>query len=189
MKTVVIGASAGGIKLLSAFLPQIPKEFNSPIIITQHIPEDMPDNYIERINRKANLNVVEAKHLDIIKAGNIYFAPAGYHLLVESKKYLALSVDERVNYSRPSIDVLFESAAEIFMENLLGIVLTGANEDGVLGAKAILDSGGTVIVQDPTSAEVAVMPQAVLSKLESARLLRFNTNKIMDYLMDKFNSE
>jgi two-component system chemotaxis response regulator CheB len=103
--------------------------------------------------------------------GTIYLAPANYHLLVEKDKTLALTVDEAVNYSRPSIDVLFESAADVFGQGLIGVILTGANEDGSQGFKIIKETGGITVVQDPATAGVSVMPQAAVDCVEVDHLL------------------
>ena len=111
------------------------------------------------------LTVKEADEKEHLEAGIVYLAPPNYHLMVEKDKTLSLTVDERFNYSRPSIDILFESAAEVFGPQLIGVVLTGANSDGSYGLKTIKAAGGLVVVEDPATAEVKTMPQAALDML------------------------
>lgn len=182
MQLVVMGASAGGIRLFSSILPHFPADYPRPIAIAHHIPDNMPEDYVDRLNTKTALEVVEAKHFQKITPGKIYFAPAGYHLLVESKNYFALSVDHRVNFARPSIDVLFESAAEAFCQDLRGVIMSGANADGVAGAKAIIHNGGLMLVQDPRVAEVSQMPRAVLAEIRSNRLLVCDDEQLLTEL-------
>ncbi|MCK4957577.1 MAG: chemotaxis protein CheB [Candidatus Cloacimonetes bacterium] len=161
-KFMVIGVSAGGMEALSKLLPSFPKNFPLPIVIIQHLHKNCTGYYIEYYNEKCALFVKEAKHYEKIEAGNIYFAPPDYHLLIEENKTLSLTIDEKVNYSRPSIDVLFESAAEVFQEKLIGIILTGANSDGTEGMKIIKQNGGLTIAQNPLEAEFPIMPQSAI---------------------------
>lgn len=182
MKLVVIGASTGGVELLSWLVSQLPANLKYPILIVQHIPTDMPDSYINTIAKGSRVSVKEAYHLEHIKPGTVYFAPADYHLMVESKDLLALSVDDKVNYARPSIDVLFYSAAEVYKQNCVGIVLTGANSDGAAGALAIQEYGGEVLVQDPKTAQIGVMPKAVKEKLDLPTDKCLTPQQIADYL-------
>ncbi|MBA2485730.1 MAG: chemotaxis protein CheB, partial [Nitrospira sp.] len=118
---------------------------------------------------QCRLTVKEAKHKEPIVSGTIYFAPPDYHLLVESDRHLSLSSEEPVHYSRPSIDVLFESAADAYGRALLAIILTGTNEDGAHGVRAVCDAGGMALVQTPESAEARVMPEAALAACAEAR--------------------
>tara|TARA_B100000989_G_scaffold298840_1_gene290378 strand:+ start:45467 stop:46054 length:588 start_codon:yes stop_codon:yes gene_type:complete len=159
---ILIGTSAGGMKALEAILPQIPQDFPIPIVIVQHMGPDS-DNYLASLlNEKCQVNVTEAQDGEKILSGTAYLAPGGYHLLIENDKTLSLCVGEKINYSRPSIDVLFSSASDVFGEKTLAIILTGANKDGTEGAIHIREDGGTVIAQDPATAEVPTMPQAVV---------------------------
>lgn len=162
-EAVVIGVSAGGIEALKVILRALPKSFPLPVAIVQHRNE-CPDGFLaEYLNRTSEIAVSEAEDKEPLCAGHVYLAPAGYHLLIESDRSFSLSVDARVNYSCPSIDVLFESAADVFAGSLIGIVLTGANADGAQGLKAIKIRGGLAIVQDPETAQVAAMPHAALA--------------------------
>ncbi|MEW6136551.1 MAG: chemotaxis protein CheB, partial [Bacteroidota bacterium] len=158
IKAVVIGTSAGGMEALSKLLPAVPSNFKAPILIVQHIAPTS-DNFLARhLDSLSQIKVKEANEKEKIKPAIAYVAPPNYHLLVEDDLTLSLTVDEKVNYSRPSIDVLFESAAYAFKGKVIAVVLTGANQDGAAGAALIKKMGGIVIVQDPKTAQVPVMP-------------------------------
>ncbi len=159
---IVIGASAGGLEALTVILPPIPASFKVPIIIVQHMHAHTKSLLTELLANKCNLRVREAEDKDDLETGTVYFSPPNYHLLIENDRALSLSTDERVNYSRPSIDVLFESAAEVYMERLVGLILTGANSDGSAGLKKIKDMGGLAVVQDPATANIATMPKSAI---------------------------
>jgi two-component system chemotaxis response regulator CheB len=160
---VAIGASAGGVQALSVLLPALPAKAAVAVFIVLHLPRDRPSILAEVFSRKCLLDVREAQDKEPVIAGTVYFAPANYHLLLDHGPQLALSVDDLVHHSRPSIDVLFESAAEVYGNRLLGIILTGANEDGAQGLAAVHDAGGLTVVQTP---ETAQSPQMVISALK-----------------------
>jgi two-component system chemotaxis response regulator CheB len=159
---IVIGASAGGIDALSVLLPALPGDIRTPVFVVLHLPRDQPSLLVEIFQPKCALPIREAEDKEPVEAGTVYFAPPDYHLLVDTGPQLALSADEPVHYSRPSIDVLFESAADCYGARLLGIVLTGANEDGAAGAAAVRRAGGVTLVQQPESAQVPLMPASAL---------------------------
>lgn len=160
----VIGVSAGGLHALKTILPALPAALPLSIAIVQHGAQ--PNAYLaDYLNRLSAIVVKEAEDKETMLSGTAYLAPAGYHLLIEPDRSFSLSVDEKVNFSRPSIDLLFESAADVFGEALIGIILTGANSDGARGLKAIKRHGGLVIVQDPKTAEAPFMPRAALRAL------------------------
>jgi two-component system, chemotaxis family, protein-glutamate methylesterase/glutaminase len=163
IEAVVIGASAGGVQALSVLLPALPAHALAAILIVLHLPRDRPSLLADVFAHKCSLGVLEAQDKQPIVPGTVYFAPANYHLLVDQGPQLALSVDDLVHHSRPSIDVLFESAAELYGNRLLGIILTGANEDGAQGLAAVHDSGGVTVVQEPATAH---SPQMILSALK-----------------------
>lgn len=173
-QAVVIGVSAGGIAALEKILPQIEKECNFSIMVVQHITADGGDYLVEHFSSCCSLSVRGAEDKQIIEPGTIYFAPANYHLLVERQKSLALSVDAKINYSRPSIDVLFETAAEAYGQDLVGVVLTGANADGAAGLAKVKELGGLTVVQSPDTAEVATMPLAAINSTQVDHVLRLN---------------
>jgi two-component system chemotaxis response regulator CheB len=161
-QAVVVGLSAGGMQALKIFVPALPASFPLPIAIAQHVEEHSDGFLAEYLNQNCPLAVKEAEDKEPICADTVYLAPPGYHLLIERDRTFSLSLDARVNYCRPSIDVLFESAADVFKHALIGVVLTGANGDGSQGLKAIKAAGGTAIVQNPATAEAYYMPQAAL---------------------------
>jgi two-component system chemotaxis response regulator CheB len=163
IEAVVIGASAGGVQALSVLLPALPAHALVAILIVLHLPRDRPSLLADVFAQKCSLDVLEAQDKEPIVPGTVYFAPANYHLLVDQGPQLALSVDDLVHHSRPSIDVLFESAAEVYGNRLLGIILTGANEDGAQGLASVHDSGGVTVVQEPATAHA---PQMILSALK-----------------------
>jgi two-component system chemotaxis response regulator CheB len=164
---IVIGASAGGVEALSVLLPALPATFGPSLFIVLHLPREHPSLLVEIFQRRCALPIREAEDKEPAMPGTIYFAPPDYHLLVEKDRQIALSADEPVHYSRPSIDVLFESAAEAYGDRLLGIILSGANEDGAAGLQAIHTAGGVTVVQQPDSAKVPVM---VVSALQRGRV-------------------
>lgn len=163
-EAITIGVSAGGFNALKKILPELPASFSIPIAIVQHI-EEKSDAYLpEYLNDVSAITVKEAEDKEEIRPGIAYLAPAGYHLLIEPDRSFSLSVDEKVNYCRPAIDLLFESAADVFGKNLIGIVLTGANADGARGLKIIKESGGLTIVENPRTAESPYMPQSAIDR-------------------------
>lgn len=159
---IVIGGSAGAIDALSTILPALQAQTRVAVLVTLHLPRDAPSLLPEIFRPRCALRTAEAQDKEPIEAGTVYFAPPDYHLLVDAGPRLALSVDEPVHFSRPSIDVLFESAADIYGERLIGMLLSGANQDGARGMAAIGAAGGLAIVQAPTSAAMSTMPQAAL---------------------------
>jgi two-component system chemotaxis response regulator CheB len=169
---VVIGASAGGVDALSAVLPALPAAGRVPVFVVLHLPRDRPSVLADIFSAKCQAPVREATDKDAIEPGTVYFAPPDYHLLIEDGRTLALSSDEPVHHSRPSIDVLFESAAEIYGAGLLGVVLTGGNADGADGLDAIRRAGGVTAVQDPAEAYAPYMVEAALRKGPARHVLR-----------------
>ncbi|MDP8209555.1 MAG: chemotaxis protein CheB [Candidatus Stygibacter australis] len=161
-KAIVIGVSAGGMKALIKIFSFLPADFSLPILVTQHLAPSEDSYLANLLNKISQLSVKEAIDKEKIKPGIIYLAPPNYHLLVERKKTISLSIDEKVNYSRPSIDVLFESAANAWGDKLIGIILTGSNSDGTMGMKKIKESGGFTIAEEPSTAEFSVMPKSAI---------------------------
>ena len=167
---IVIGCSLGGMNALTLILSVLPRTFPIPIAIVQHRYRTSNESLPAYFRRRVALQVVDADDKQWIRPGFVYLAPANYHLLVEEGEF-SLSVDEAVAYSRPSIDVLFESASDAYREKLAGVVLTGANADGARGAARIKQNGGFVIVQDPKTAEAPEMPSAALANTSVDRIL------------------
>ncbi len=159
---IVIGVSAGGFKALSTLVPKLPEHCRVAVLIVQHTKADAGDFLARHLDRISSVRVKHAEDKEAIRMGTVYLAPPGYHLLVERGKTLSLSVDEPVHFARPSIDVLFESAAPVYRDRLIGIILTGAGTDGCAGLKAVKEHGGLTIVQDPKTAEVDFLPKSAL---------------------------
>lgn len=182
-QAVVMGASSGGLEAFITILQKLPATFKLPILIAQHLHQRSESLLADILSEKTKLKVKEAEDKEQIQSGMIYIAPPGYHLLVEPDKTLALSVDEFINFSRPSIDVLFESAATVFQNNLIGVLLTGANEDGARGLRTISEKGGLIMVQDPKEASMNMMPSAGLKYTQTQNVFRLE--QIADFLISK----
>ena len=161
-EAIVIGMAAGGMRALATILPHLPEDFSFPVMVVQHIAPDSDGFLAVHLNNLSRVRVKEAFDKEPIRPATVYLAPPNYHLLVERDRTLCLSVDERVHFARPSIDVLFQNAADVYAERLVGVVLTGANTDGSQGLKHIRHNGGLTIVQDPSTAESPCMPSAAI---------------------------
>jgi two-component system chemotaxis response regulator CheB len=159
---IVIGASAGGVEALSAVLCALPAGLRATVFVVLHLPREGPSLLVDIFSPRCSLPVREVRDKEPVSGGTIYVAAPDYHLLLDEGPRLALSVDDPVNYSRPSIDVLFESAADVYGDRLMGIILSGGNDDGAAGLRSVQRNGGIAVVQDPASAQVPVMPAAAL---------------------------
>lgn len=160
---IVMGGSAGALDVLRQLLAGLPPTLRIPVIVVLHLPANVPGMSHEVLQQFSPLRMKQAEDKEAIAPGIVYFAPPGYHLLVESHGHFALSVDQPVHFSRPAIDVLFESACDAYTPHLLGVLLTGASQDGAAGLQAIHEMGGVTMIQTPTTAEAAVMPTAALA--------------------------
>jgi two-component system, chemotaxis family, protein-glutamate methylesterase/glutaminase len=167
---IVVGTSAGGLRALELVLGGLPHGFPIPIVAVQHRARESTDAYAEVLGKGTSLPVREVEDEDALRAPGVYLAPPDYHVLIEPGR-MALSVDEPVSYSRPSIDVLFESAADVYGARVLAVLLTGANADGAKGLARVKQAGGVVIVQDPESAESPEMPAAGIASAAVDRVL------------------
>ena len=165
-EAIVIGVSSGGMKAMKIMFPLLPKDFKTPIIIVQHVSAYSDSQWIQLLNDNCNVDIKEADEKEKIEKGKIYFAPPNYHLMIEKDKTFSFTIDERVNFARPSIDVLFESAAEVYKNKLIGVILTGSNNDGANGLKRIKECGCLAIVQDPKTAESAYMPESAIVAIQ-----------------------
>lgn len=178
---VLIGASLGGLSAIPVILGALPRDFPNPIVIVQHRAILSDDSgLVEAMQRGCPLMVREVEDKDRLAAGRVYLAPADYHLLIEGD-HMTLSTEARVLHARPSIDVLFDSAAESHADRVVGVILTGASRDGVLGAQKIKQRGGIVVVQDPATAECKVMPAAAIAGVAVDRVL--SLEQIAQYLV------
>lgn len=168
---VVVGASAGGVEALLTVFSGLPAGYGLPLVCVLHLPESRDSLLADLFGRRLALRVKEAQDKEDLSPGTLYFAPPGYHLSIESDHSFSLSREEPLHYSRPSIDVLFESAADSYRERLVGVLLTGANQDGAAGLAAIKRAGGLSIVQDPAEAQVPTMPESALATHEPDYIL------------------
>jgi two-component system chemotaxis response regulator CheB len=168
---VVVGTSWGGLQALGRLLSDLPHDFDPPVVIAQHRHPDSHEGTLRQLlQRQIRRPVLEAEDKLPIEPRHVYVAPPDYHLLVE-RGSLALSVDDRVSYARPSIDVLFESAADAYGDGVIGIILTGANEDGARGLARIKELGGVALIQDPAAAARRAMPDAAIATTAADAIL------------------
>ncbi len=166
-QAVVIGVSSGGVQALKKLLGGLPADFPLPVLIVQHISPEAGSGMAKLLDDLCAIRVKEADEQDRLEPATVYLAPPNYHLLVERGGVLALSADPPVSYARPSVDVLFETAAGVYRRGLIGMVLTGANWDGARGVQFVKQKGGVVIVQHPADADTPQMPQAALAAVEA----------------------
>lgn len=170
-KAIVIGLSSGGMSALSLLFSVLPVTFATPVIIVQHIGPRSDSEWIKIFRDRSGLKISEAGEKEKILPGHIYIAPPNYHLLIEPDRTFTLTIDERVNFARPSIDVLFQSAADAYGKNLTGVLLTGANSDGAEGLLYIRNNGGRTMVEDPQTASSSMMPQSAIDLFQPDHVL------------------
>jgi two-component system, chemotaxis family, protein-glutamate methylesterase/glutaminase len=170
-RAVVGGVSAGGLEAVKSLLEGMTGDFLPAMVIVQHLHPDQDDFLVGHLGQVSPLPVKEAEEKEAIRGGTVYLAPANYHLLIERDKTFSLCSAEKVNFSRPSIDVLFETAAEAYGAELIGLILTGASKDGAAGLRRIKTAGGLAIVQDPATAEYPAMPLAALEAVQVDHVL------------------
>ncbi len=179
---IVIGASAGGGQAIPRLLTGLPANPHLPIIIVQHRSGDDRSLLEEALQRKITVKVKQVDEKEEVTAGIVYVAPPNYHLLVERDRTFSLSCDPPVKYARPSIDILFETAAEVYQEKLIAIVLTGANDDGARGIVSVSEYGGLTIAQDPTEAQFPAMPTGAIRTGKVVRVLTLDS--INEFLIE-----
>jgi len=179
-EAVVIGGSAGSFQVVVDILSSLPPSFRLPIIVCLHRLRYVRGGFAEALSIKSKIPVVEPFDKDKIERGTVYVVPANYHLYIEDDKTISLSTEEPINHSRPSIDITFHSAAQVYKSHLLGIILSGANSDGAMGLQTISEKGGTALIQDPREAEVDTMPKLAISFNLEANI--FSSSQIIDYL-------
>lgn len=170
-EAVVMGASSGGWKALTTILAVLPADYPLPLVVVQHLHPSQDAYLFERLNDGCALTVREAEEKEAVVPGHVYFAPPNYHLLIEMDRTFSLSIDPRVNFSRPAIDVLFASAAAAYGGGLVGVVLTGANHDGAQGLTTIKANHGLTVVQDPATAQTDYMPRAAIAAVAVDHIL------------------
>jgi two-component system chemotaxis response regulator CheB len=171
---VAIGTSWGGLAALTKLLGDLPTDFGIPIVVVQHRSKDSEKLLVQLLQDVTDMKVGEIEDKDPLTPGMVHVAPANYHVLIE-EGYASLTIEEPVRFSRPSIDVMFSSAADTYGAGAIGVVLTGANEDGARGLAHIVKRGGLALVQDPKTAEIPIMPQAAIRAVPSAEVLSLET--------------
>lgn len=164
-EAVVVGVSAGGLRVLSLLMPALPDGFALPMMVVQHRAHDTDDFLAKHLDKRSACSVKEAVLGEEIKSGTIYLAPAGQHLIITDNRTLALSTSPRIHHARPSIDSLFTSAADVYLSKLVGVLLTGANADGVDGLKTVQQKGGLTVVQEPNTAFADFLPNLAVESV------------------------
>ena len=182
-EAIVIGSSAGGLHALIGLLGKLPENYSIPLIIVQHRSKDERDLLEKILSDKCKIKIGQAEEKEKIKKGNVYFAPPNYHLLIEKDFTFSLSNDPLINYARPSIDFLFQTAANAYKDKLTGIVLTGANRDGSNGIMKIKENGGVTIVQNPDTSEFNTMPMEAVAT--GCADFVMDLDEISEYLIKK----
>lgn len=184
---IVIGASAGGVDALLRLFPALPEHFRLPIITVLHLPERRESHLAELFGQRMLIDVCEAADKQDIGLATLYFAGPGYHLSIEKSRSFSLSCEAPVHFSRPSIDLLMESAADAYGVRLAGIVLTGANQDGAAGLAYIGRQGGLTVVQDPREAQASAMPEAAILKRPPDLILKLDGICHLILELDKYS--
>lgn len=179
-KAVIIGGSAGSFQIVTRILASMNSNFPFPVLLCLHRLKHVRSGFVEALSLKANIPVREPADKDQLKSGHAYLAPANYHMFIELANRIALSADDPVNHSRPSIDLSFITAANAYRDKLIGIILSGANRDGAFGLKKVADNGGLTIVQDPKESEVKTMPESALQLTKVDYV--YSTDQIIRFL-------
>lgn len=180
-KAVIIGGSAGSFQVLTKILNSMPKTFNLPILLCMHRLKHVRSGFLEALSIKSNLPIIEPNDKEQIKPGKVYLAPANYHMFIELGNRIALSTEEPVNHSRPSIDLSFITASQAFRDKLVGIILSGANSDGALGLQKVKEFNGLTIVQDPKECQVRTMTESAMKLTKVDHV--FTTDEIINFLV------
>ena len=179
-KAVIIGGSAGSFQIVTRILNSMNSGFPLPILLCLHRLKHVRSGFVEALSLKSNILVKEPTDKDQLKPGVAYLAPANYHMFIELANRVALSADDPVNHSRPSIDLSFITAANAYRDKLIGIILSGANRDGAFGLKKVADKGGLTIIQDPKESEVKTMPESALQLTKVDYV--YSTDQIIRFL-------
>ena len=182
IKYIVIGGSAGSFRVITDILDAIPKDFPFTIILILHRLKHIKTGFIEALSPKSELPIIEPDDKEPMLEKRVYIAPANYHMYIESDKTFALSTEEVVNHSRPSIDLTLSSAGHSLKNKVLGIMLSGANKDGAIGLKHIKENGGITIVQSPEDSMVRTMPDAAIKETNTKNIL--TSQQIIEYILN-----
>jgi len=180
-KALMIGGSAGSFQVVTKILSSLPKTFNMPVFLCLHRLKHVRSGFLEALSLKSNLPIIESDDKEQIKPGRAYLAPANYHMFIEIGNRIALSTEEPVHHSRPSIDLSFITAAQAYREKLIGLILSGANSDGAYGMKKVKEHNGLAIVQDPGECQVRTMTEAAMKMAKIDQVL--STDQIIKFLL------
>jgi len=180
-KYIIIGGSAGSFQTVTEILSALPQDFKMPIFLCLHRLKHVRAGFVEALSIKSSIKIIEPDDKEIVRKGKAYLAPANYHMYFEFGNYIALSTEASVNHSRPSIDISFASAAQVYGSKMVGVILSGANKDGALGLKKIKENGGLTIVQDPDECQVRTMTEAAIETTEVDYI--YNSKKIINFLI------
>jgi len=180
-KAILIGGSAGSFQVVTRILSALPDNYPIPIMFCLHRLKHVRSGFVEALSLKSTIPIVEPNDKEQIKSGKAYLAPANYHMYIELANRFALSTEEAVNHSRPSIDLSFITAANAYRDKLISIILSGANKDGSYGMKRVKDHGGLTIVQDPACCEVKTMTEATLQLIKADHV--FNIDQIIKFIL------
>ncbi|HEX3006518.1 MAG TPA: chemotaxis protein CheB [Bacteroidales bacterium] len=179
-KAIVIGGSAGSFQVVTRILGSLSPTISFPVFLSLHRLKHVRSGFLEALSMKSKVPIIEPNDKEQIKPGKAYLAPANYHMYIELGNRIALSTEEPVHHSRPSIDLSFYTAANVYRDKLIGIILSGANQDGALGLKKIKEMGGLTIVQDPKDCQVSTMTEASLNLIKVDYV--FSTDRIAEFL-------
>ncbi len=180
-KAVIIGGSAGSFQVVTKILSSLNESFPLPVLLCLHRLKHVRSGFVEALSLKSNIPIEEPNDKDTLRPGRAYLAPANYHMFLELANRVALSTDEPVNHSRPSIDLSFITAASAYRDKLIGIILSGANRDGAQGLKVCGEKGGVTIVQDPNECEVKTMTESAMQLTKVDHV--FSTDEIIRFLL------
>ncbi len=181
-KLIIIGGSAGSFLIITKIISSLPKDYPIPVVLVLHRLKHVKHGFVETLSVRSNMPIVEPFDKEKIKPGNIYLAPANYHLYIEVAGTFALSTEEPVNHSRPSIDLTFMTGGYAYRNKCIGIILSGANKDGASGLKKIKDYGGITIVQNPSNAQMPTMPIAAIERTKNVNHI-LNSDAIIKFLL------
>lgn len=179
-RALIIGGSAGSFQIVTRILNSLGPNFPLPVLLCLHRLKHVRSGFVEALTLKSNIPVSEPCDKEQLRAGQAYLAPANYHMFIELANRIALSTDEPVNHSRPSIDLSFITASNAYRDKLIGIILSGANRDGAFGLKKVADNGGVTLVQDPKESEVKTMPESALQLTKVDYV--YSTDQIIRFL-------
>ncbi len=180
-KAIIIGGSAGSFQVVTKILSALPKTLSIPVLLSMHRLKHVRSGFLEALALKSNLTIIEPDDKEQIKPGRAYLAPANYHMFIELGNRIALSTEDPLNHSRPSIDLSFITAAQSYREKLIGIILSGANSDGAIGLQKVKEHNGVTIVQDPKECQVRTMTEAAIKQTQIDYI--FTTDQIIKFLL------